>query len=272
MKKIIVCTLILLAGSAAFADEIHYLDGTVAKGKIIQVTPNAIEYSETGGRPLVVAERSRLFKIVYDDGSTVMIMKKDSEESSSVRSTQAPAESDGRKLEYSRSDSRFSIAIESGWNGYCGLFGGRIDYAFTDSLSINGGLGLGLWMYRLSAGMRWYANYPYGLALGIGVAYNTGSNEEMKQKGKVETSYGTTFQDNIYIKEKPVTTLNFTLAYNFRMGSNILYVETGYAVPLNSKKYTYRTDTGNKMTKEEKDAFDIMAPGGIMLSVGYAFF
>lgn len=266
MKKIL-CTLILLAESAAFADEIHYLDGTVAKGSVIQVTPTTVEYAESGGRPLVVAERSRLFKIVYDNGSTVMILKKDSEREAGG----APAQeySVPRRTSGSAPVSDSAILLESGWNSYGGLIGTRFEFRVADNMSVNAGAGLGLWMWRLSAGIRLYAHYPYGLAFGIGFAYNTGSSDEFRDSGTVVAPDGSHTEETVWYRNRPVGTLNLTVIYTF---SSRVYIETGLALSPTTEKFKYRTSSGGRLTKSSHDDYEALAPGGLMFGVGYVFF
>ncbi len=67
---------ILFIGSL-FADEIHLNDGSVIKGKILQVTEKKIEYDPDGDRPFGMFPTDQVTKIVYDDGKVIQISFKD---------------------------------------------------------------------------------------------------------------------------------------------------------------------------------------------------
>ncbi len=78
MKKYLViifilCAAALLCAGTVYADEIHLNDGTVIKGKIIQVTEKAIEYDPEGDEPFAMIPRGQIFKIVYDSGNVVVL-------------------------------------------------------------------------------------------------------------------------------------------------------------------------------------------------------
>lgn len=76
MRKILVL-FFLFCSISIFADEIHLLDGKVVKGKIIQITGSNVEYSEESGKPFNIIKRDQVFKIVYDDGSSVVLFNRD---------------------------------------------------------------------------------------------------------------------------------------------------------------------------------------------------
>ena len=60
---------VLPAGS----DEIHLNDGRIIKGKIIQVKPNVIEYDPEGREVFNTFPRGQIKKIVFDNGSVIML-------------------------------------------------------------------------------------------------------------------------------------------------------------------------------------------------------
>lgn len=80
MKKIIVLLFIfMITSTSIMGDEIYLSDGTVIKGKIIQVTPERIEYDPAGSSVFDIVPRGRILKIVYEDGSVVTLGEKSSD-------------------------------------------------------------------------------------------------------------------------------------------------------------------------------------------------
>lgn len=72
MKRIVSLLCVMWASLAA-ADEIHLQDGTVLRGQIIQVTADRIEYDPEGARAFDIVPRGQISRIVYSDGSTVLL-------------------------------------------------------------------------------------------------------------------------------------------------------------------------------------------------------
>ncbi|OHD64603.1 MAG: hypothetical protein A2176_08965 [Spirochaetes bacterium RBG_13_51_14] len=71
MKKMLFIVCMIVIGTVLFADEIYLSDGTVLKGKIIQITDTEVEYDPAGDRAFDVVEKSDVVKIVYDSGQIV---------------------------------------------------------------------------------------------------------------------------------------------------------------------------------------------------------
>ncbi len=72
MKRILFI-LMLCTSATAFADEIHLQDGSIYRGRIIQVTPQHVEYDPQGPRAFDIIPRGQIQKLVYDDGNTVLL-------------------------------------------------------------------------------------------------------------------------------------------------------------------------------------------------------
>jgi 3-phenylpropionate/cinnamic acid dioxygenase small subunit len=50
-----------------------------------------------------------------------------------------------------------------------------------------------------------------------------------------------------------------------------IYLEAGYSYAVQDKKYSYKSRSNATLTEESEDIMDIMAPGGVILTAGYAF-
>jgi hypothetical protein len=166
----------------------------------------------------------------------------------------------------------FSCGVESGWNSYTGILGGRLEYRALSDFALNAGFGVGIWGFRPSLGMRYYLSYPYGLALGAGAAYNTGA-EKYDQKVMTEDAAGTQSKQTVTFVLKPTTVINLTALYAWKTSNgDRLYLELGWGFPLDSDPYRYTIKTGNTLTKGERKSIRIGKPGGLIVALGYSFF
>jgi len=238
---------------------IYLTDGRTLKGKDITIKDKYIEFNNESGIKETYGT-SVLDKIVYSNGE-IRTFK------SAAEPEKTAAKRDAEKP--SAPPSGMFLEFEWGWNGYTGL-GARFDYMILDDFSLNGGLGVGFWGYRISGALRYYLDYPYGTAFSLGAAYNSGG--ELKSDYDTTDSSGNVTTEKVTFDLKPVLCINATVLYSFMVnGKDKIYIEAGYSYAIQDKKYSYKTDNNAKLTEESEDIMDIMAPGGIILTVGYAF-
>lgn len=243
------------SGLKADYNEIFLRDGSRVRADRISVGDRFIEFINGSGKHEIIG-RKFVLKIVYLDGR---VQHFDASGNPDI-DISAPARD--------AYPGNLFMEFELGWNGYTGL-GARLDYRLIGGLTMNAGAGLGMWGYRFSGGFRYFFNYPYGLALCAGAAYNTG--DDMKLDTQVDTPGGIV-KEEVTFECKPVTCLNMSLLFSWCLfGDGRFYVETGYSYALTKEKYTYETISGYPMTKEEKETIDLMAPGGVIITLGYAF-
>jgi len=239
-------------------DKIYLKDGRVFEGKNISVYDRYIEFYNKSGVKETYG-KNIIDKIIYSSGE--------------VRTFTPQEASNTRQKETAQEESYNSpiafAEFEIGWNGYAGG-GARLDYFITDSFSVNGALGLCLWGYRASAAARYYPDGPYGLAFSIGVAYNTGGPYEYDYE--TEDPSGNTDSEKVTFDMKPVVTINASILYSWKVNDkDRIYIETGYGYAIQDEKYTYESESGRELSEESEDIMDVMAPGGFILSIGYAF-
>lgn len=277
--------LLLFIINNIYADEIHLKSGILINGKILRVTAEFIEYDPAGNRPFDMIPRDQVEKIVYDDGSFVNFNENKSPKTEKAMVQDDKSDEKDIVIEMDRKPSdkeperRLSgqnkyVEFESGWNGYVGALGARFDYRVFNSFTLNAGMGAGLWGYRLSAGTRYFIfDYPFGPAFGLGIAYNTGA-KDVELDAKLEDSSGNTYNDKLVFDFKPVAVVNITFLYGFKVGTkNKIYVETGYGIRLSKDNYTYRLKDSSQdvvLSQEAKDQMDVLQPGGIIISIGFA--
>jgi len=257
--KIVLILFIVFFVIPAISDEIVLNDGTVIKGNIIRVTPKAIEYDPEGAKPFDMVPRGQIQRVIYEDGSIVNFKE--------MPSTNEKLSTEEIKL------SGFFIETEWGWNGYVGL-GMRMDYRIIKFCSVNAGLGRGLWGWRMSSGLRFYKNYPFGMAFGLGIAYNMGV-KGLERKLEIVDNAGSETKEELLIDFNSVTTINASFLYSWSVGkSGKFYIEVGYAFQLQSERYSYELEgnEGNiQLTDDSKDDLDFLHPGGPIISLGYAY-
>ena len=242
---------------ATDTDLIYFKDGRIIKAKGIIISNKNIEFYDEKNMKQFYG-LNMIEKIIYQDGKTEYPDKIQNAGNLNTGKgkTGKPVES--------------FFEFELGWNGYVGL-GARLDYLIFNNASLNGGAGLGMWGYRLSGALRYYIEYPYGLAFSIGAAYNTGTEYEDKFDTQ-DPGTGGIYSEKVKFKLKPVTCINASILYSIQVnGNNRIYIEAGYSYAIQKAKYTYTTESGRELTDESEDFMDLMAPGGFMITVGYAF-
>ncbi|MDH5718631.1 MAG: hypothetical protein OEZ22_13480 [Spirochaetia bacterium] len=170
------------------------------------------------------------------------------------------------------------IEIETGWNGTVGGIGMRLDYRLTDAISWNFGGGQGMWGGRLSSGIRYNFDFPFGGALAVTGAYNMGGgNSSLSLETETINSYG--YYDYNYIdivyEKNPITTVNFSLMLTRRAtSSRKIYLDLGYGIIVGNKEH-YNIVKGDvssfdmvELDKRIQEDMSIYLPGGYIISVG----
>jgi hypothetical protein len=163
---------------------------------------------------------------------------------------------------------RVYIGFSTGINNPVGLLGPQVDLASTDRVSIGSGIGLSSWGYKTYLEGRYYFKpCNRGWALAGGLTYNTGETEVTLQTE--ETIVG---EAQVTIRQEGQA--NFMLsAYHFfnlgRQGRNRFHLQFGYSVPLSASRFSQTA--GPALTSRGADIIEAIAPGGLLLGVGFSF-
>ena len=168
-----------------------------------------------------------------------------------------------------RSDTlpKFSIGIGTGINNYTALLGISANLRLFNTVSLQGGLGLGSWGYKYSIGIKYNGHYNGGWYYGIGYSGCTGENN-LKLNLETSTSIGST--QPVTVDYLPAGTLNLKTGYDWRMGlKNTFYLEFGYAIPLQTDPW--RIHDGVILSSTSSKTLQIMQPGGIIIGIGMNF-
>lgn len=175
-----------------------------------------------------------------------------------------------RKPEVARQSGcpRVYIGFSTGINNPVGLLGPQVDVAITPAFSVGTGIGISSWGYKtFFEGRYYFKECNRGWALGTGITYNTGlSGMPMND---AETVAGN--QDIIVDLDGQVNFM-FSCYHFFNLGRkqrNRFHLQAGYSIPLTDVGFTQVT--GAPMSRNTHDALNAIAPGGLIIGLGFSF-
>jgi hypothetical protein len=93
MKQLLTFFFIIMSILPLSADQIVRSNGTIIEGKVIAVTENAVEYTNTSDLTVKSIERQSVEKIIYSSGAEVLIPK-----SPSMQTAVVPTDTSERKV------------------------------------------------------------------------------------------------------------------------------------------------------------------------------
>lgn len=160
--------------------------------------------------------------------------------------------------------SKTFLGVASGLENFTGLLGPSLEVNVSGGFSVYGGIGLGSWGYKMSGGLKYYSDYPYGWAWCLSVSHATGLRDF---ETELETQSGRRL---VLIDLLPCQTLNLTAQHHWRLGKkNRFNLEFGYSIPLTYDAYTIKD--GSVLTDPSELALRILQPGGLMIGIGFSF-
>jgi len=160
------------------------------------------------------------------------------------------------------------LGVSTGINNNVGILGPQIDVAFSPSFSIGTGLGLSTWGTKIYAeGRLYFSPCHQGWAIGAGITHNTGGHDlPLKDQ---ETVAG---KADIQVNLDPISNFILSGYYFFPMGRtsrNRLHLQAGFSIPLNQRNFVQTA--GPEITQKTNDAINALAPGGLVLGIGFSF-
>lgn len=153
-----------------------------------------------------------------------------------------------------------------GFNEY-GL-GGSFEFALTEKVAGFGNVGIGLWGYKLGAGVSIYPKgEPYGSSFSFGYAHATGL-DEVEAEMQIEPNDQT---ETVLMNLEDCGTFNIVYSYNFKVGQkNKFALSAGYAIPLQEAPYTIQTP-GIELNDISEKVMEFMQPGGLIFGLKFMF-
>jgi len=167
-----------------------------------------------------------------------------------------------------RSCPRLYLDLGTGINANTSLLGGGVDYHITQDISLNGGIGLlSTWGTKFYFGGKGYLKPCHkGWAFGAGVTYNTGASSFTT---KVETLQG---QELVELELLPQVNV-YAAAYKYwglgRGRKSRFYLMMGISKAVTQKKFNQIS--GSPITATSASVIRFIAPGGIILGLGFSF-
>ncbi|MFN3555101.1 MAG: hypothetical protein ACK4VN_03955 [Bacteroidales bacterium] len=162
------------------------------------------------------------------------------------------------------------ISLNSGINGFTGLFGAAVEVGATPQFALVGGVGLSGWGGRLSLGAKLYnpERYPFGSALFANYSRSTGGSDLAFNVDLDGKKY------DMVLDLKPVNSFQLGWEYFFRLTANSrINLQLGYTLRMagsTSELYTI-TKGQNDEDQTFKDFMSVYAPGGLTLGLGLSF-
>jgi hypothetical protein len=156
------------------------------------------------------------------------------------------------------------INFSSGIDNYSGIFGIGALFPINDDFALRAGAGFGAWGGKISMGLKYEDLTVKGIGFGIGYSHCPGfSDFDMT----LQRSDGSTEAINLDLLQ--VGSINLTVNKNwvFKRG-NVFYLESGYAIATGGSKF-YRVNSNTILTPEDELLFEIMRPGGLILTAGF---
>ncbi len=157
--------------------------------------------------------------------------------------------------------------LSTGINNNGGILSIGIDAHVANNASINGGVGISGWGYKMYAGGKYYLKPCHeGWAFGGGATYSTGLPEFTFDMETVASS-----SEEVVLELKPQANL-FAAAYRYwQLGKkrNRIYLQLGLSIPVTGDKY-YQV-SGNKLSSASNSLVRTIAPGGIIVGFGFSF-
>ncbi|HEY1032038.1 MAG TPA: hypothetical protein VGD89_09705 [Flavipsychrobacter sp.] len=170
------------------------------------------------------------------------------------------------KTSKSGSCPKLYIGVSTGLENPAGLLGFNIDVPVTQQFSLGAGGGISSWGYKAYGEGRFYFDKcNRGWALGTGVTYNTGLSN-------FSTSLPTTVGDQTVRLDLEPKVNVFVAGYRFwNLGRNghRIWLQVGYSLRLDEDNYTILS--GHTLTADGDQVMTILAPGGLMVGVGFSF-
>jgi hypothetical protein len=158
------------------------------------------------------------------------------------------------------------IDLSTGFNNNGGILGVGADYHFIKDMSIHGGLGTSTWGGKFYGGFKVHMRPCHvGWAFGGGLTYNTGIQEMVMDLPTIQGQ-----DETVRLRYVPQTNVFIAGYRSWYVGRNRnrIYMQLGYSVPTNSKKYEQLS--GSTITKEASRTIRGISPGGIIVALGFS--
>ena len=161
------------------------------------------------------------------------------------------------------------IGFSSGINNPAGAIGFDFDVPVHKYLSIGAGGGFSTWGNKLHFDAKYFIKRNHrGWALGGGFTFNSGDNNYTTRY--METTAG--YREKVNLDLRVQRNIFFAVYHYWNLGRryNRFFTGFGWSVPLVDKKFI-QLSPGSSLTQASANRIDRLAPGGLMVSLGFSF-
>jgi len=160
---------------------------------------------------------------------------------------------------------RFHLGVGTGIDNFTGALGISGTLRVTEMVSVRGGFGVGGWGTKSSIGLKFDKGANSKWAYNLGYSACSGLEDFV-----TELENNSSVNKDVTLDLLSASTLNLAIDRNWRVGRhNLFYLEMGYAVPLQGRRWTVKD--GTTLSTDSENFINMMQPGGIIFGLGFAF-
>lgn len=159
------------------------------------------------------------------------------------------------------------ITLGTGINSNYGMAGVGVDIKMLDKLQVGLSGGIGSWGFKTAGELRYFYSgcMLQGSALTAGLAYATGLPEM-----EIEMELSNEETKTVKLELNAQTNLQLAWYRAFKVQQNHrIFIQAGYSFPING--ISYRVISGETLSDASKMVVRMIAPGGIIVAVGFGF-
>jgi hypothetical protein len=159
------------------------------------------------------------------------------------------------------------VTLGTGLNSNYGVIGIGADIKVLDKIQVGLSGGIGSWGFKTAGELRYFYNgcMQHGSALTAGVTYATGLPEM-----EIEMELSNEETKTVMLELNAQTNLQLAWYRAFKVQQNHrFFVQAGYSFPISG--ISYRVISGETLSDVSKTTVRMMAPGGIIVAVGFGF-
>ena len=159
------------------------------------------------------------------------------------------------------------ITLGTGINSNYGMAGVGVDIKMLDKLQVGLSGGIGSWGFKTAGELRYFYSgcMQQGSALTAGLAYATGLPEM-----EIEMELSNEETKTVKLQLNAQTNLQLAWYRAFKVQQNHrFFIQAGYSFPING--ISYRVISGETLSDASKMVVRMIAPGGIIVAVGFGF-
>ena len=162
---------------------------------------------------------------------------------------------------------RVFIGFSTGIDNMIGLLGPQIDFFVVEKLSLGAGVSISSWGYKYAFNAQFFPKQFYKYYFKAGYSRNSGLDGF---ETELELENGQT--EKVKMDLKPVSNVLLTAGHGWKLGKrNRIYLELGYAIPINADKYYVLYDPAIDLSKNSESVLKILRPGGLVIAAGFNF-